>query len=549
MLNFQLKLNNFIKLRYYYFFAFILQKVKKCIVLNKITHYPAEKIKKYKLMIKKPQYSKKTNIKLKAALFLILSYLFCQSIFSQSIFSQSITWQRTYSKNIQAIGNDVCQTTDGNFVIGGTSLVAGFGYGVFALKIDDKGDTLWTSTPLLISGHPYEGLAITATVDGGIVIVGSGDSTFMVKLNQTGDIVWLNFYQGYTTQCFDIMTTLDGGFIACGRNFSFNSEGFVIKINSMSQLEWQRIYSGLLGTFNSIGNAPGGGYIIAGNYNFPGNDTAKAILLRIDNNGDTFWVKKYKVNNRGASAKKIIPLNQCYLIAGSTGDSLNIGQLFFMRTDFNGNTTYVKVFQNNSFYNNYFDDISVINSNKYVIGYERDSSSVLFLNAIALITDSLGTIIKKNVFTSEPYFRWGSLRSIIPLTSGDILFAGTAKLNPSTTIVVYAVRTDSLLNTPTYIGITNGSALVPGKFILHQNFPNPFNSSTDVLYEIKEKSNVRIEIYDILGRGVKLLVNKLNEIGKFKVNLNLNEFSSGLYLLKLSINNTNYQIIKMILIK
>jgi len=489
-----------------------------------------------------PQYNLKSNQKLKVLIFLILSLKFCQSIYSQ------FTWQRTYSKNNQAIGNDVCQTLDGNFVIGGTSLVAGFGYGVFALKINDIGDTLWTATPLLISGHPYEGLAITATIDGGTVIVGSGDSTFMVKLNQTGDIVWLKFYQGYTTQCFDIMATPEGGFIACGRNFSFNSEGFVIKVNSSGQLEWQRIYSGFSGAFNSIDIDNGGGYVITGDVNMGGGDTTKTFILKINSNGDTLWQKKYKINNRGAAAKKIIKQNQFYLIGGLTIDSLIHDQIFFMKIDLNGNVILTKTYPT-GIYNDYFNTISVINNNKYVISYERDSSSTLFLNAIAIITDSLGNISRKNVFTSEPHFRWGSLRTIIPLTSGDILFAGTAKLNPSGEIVVYAVRTDSLLNTPTYIGIANGSTIVPNKFILYQNFPNPFNSSTDILYEIKQRSYVRIEIFDILGRRVKVIVDKLNEVGKFKVNLNLNEYSSGLYFLKLTIDNTSYQIIKMILIK
>ena len=187
--------------------------------------------------------------------------VFIVLLFWQSVYSQSITWQRTYYKNVQAIGNDLCQTTDGNFVVAGTTLVENIGDGVFVMKINGLGDTLWTTIPIIVSWRSYEGLAVTSTPDGGVVIVGSGDSTFVVKINQLGVTEWLNFYPPYTTLSFDIIGSRDGGFIACGRTLY---SGFIIKINSEGGLLWQRIYPGNLRGFNAIDTATGGGYIVTG---------------------------------------------------------------------------------------------------------------------------------------------------------------------------------------------------------------------------------------------------------------------------------------------
>ncbi|MFQ5585064.1 MAG: T9SS type A sorting domain-containing protein, partial [Calditrichia bacterium] len=54
---------------------------------------------------------------------------------------------------------------------------------------------------------------------------------------------------------------------------------------------------------------------------------------------------------------------------------------------------------------------------------------------------------------------------------------------------------------------------IPLKFALHQNYPNPFNSYTTIKYDLPIKTNVKILIYDILGRKVKTLIDKTEDAG------------------------------------
>jgi hypothetical protein len=85
-------------------------------------------------------------------------------------------------------------------------------------------------------------------------------------------------------------------------------------------------------------------------------------------------------------------------------------------------------------------------------------------------------------------------------------------------------------------------------FELFQNFPNPYNPSTVISYIIPSSSNVRIEVYDVLGKLVKTLVNEKQEAGIYKVNFNAGELSNGIYFYKMQAGNF-VAIRKMILLK
>jgi len=69
--------------------------------------------------------------------------------------------------------------------------------------------------------------------------------------------------------------------------------------------------------------------------------------------------------------------------------------------------------------------------------------------------------------------------------------------------------------------------------VLSQNYPNPFNASTTINYGLPRQSHVSIVIYDILGRKVTTLIDKLQPAGYHQTIWNADDFSSGLYFYKL----------------
>ena len=55
--------------------------------------------------------------------------------------------------------------------------------------------------------------------------------------------------------------------------------------------------------------------------------------------------------------------------------------------------------------------------------------------------------------------------------------------------------------------------VIPGEYSLHQNYPNPFNPVTSIQYEIPSISNVRLTVYDLIGREIAELVNETKMAG------------------------------------
>ena len=89
---------------------------------------------------------------------------------------------------------------------------------------------------------------------------------------------------------------------------------------------------------------------------------------------------------------------------------------------------------------------------------------------------------------------------------------------------------------------------IPHSIVLDQNYPNPFNPSTTISYEIPGSELVTIKIYDVLGREIETLVNEEKSPGKYKIEFDGSNLSSGIYFYQIKTNGflkTN----KMILLR
>jgi 5-hydroxyisourate hydrolase-like protein (transthyretin family) len=65
------------------------------------------------------------------------------------------------------------------------------------------------------------------------------------------------------------------------------------------------------------------------------------------------------------------------------------------------------------------------------------------------------------------------------------------------------------------------------------NFPNPFNPSTTIRYQIPQDGIVTLKIYDILGNEVTTLLNEEKAKGRYEVNFNASQLASGVYIYKI----------------
>jgi len=86
-------------------------------------------------------------------------------------------------------------------------------------------------------------------------------------------------------------------------------------------------------------------------------------------------------------------------------------------------------------------------------------------------------------------------------------------------------------------------------FELSANYPNPFNPQTNINYQLGIASDVKLVVYDLLGREVKRLVNKTQQPGKYKVTFDASALASGVYYYKIKIGINFEQTRKMLLLR
>ncbi|MDP1675787.1 MAG: T9SS type A sorting domain-containing protein [Bacteroidota bacterium] len=151
---------------------------------------------------------------------------------------------------------------------------------------------------------------------------------------------------------------------------------------------------------------------------------------------------------------------------------------------------------------------------------------------------------------SDLYFSKNNGDKWLPINTG---------IEPIQTEFIHDILTiDSTLYISTYDGVyqsnlknvlTNVSKTSePYQFILEQNYPNPFNPATTIQYQLPEVGDVRLIVYDMLGREVAILVDGIKEAGYYTSVFDGSKLSSGLYFYRISVGKFA-NVKKMMLVK
>src|SRR6185436_3749369 len=229
---------------------------------------------------------------------LLLLFAYSLSLFSFAS-AQVIEWQNTIGGSIVDELYSVQQTSDGGYILGGSSQsnISGdktencFGFNDYwIVKTDSAGNILWENT---IGGSDDEQLfSIQQTTDGGYILGGysksniSGDKTencngaydfWIVKTDATGNIQWENTIGGSGIDALQsLQQTTDGGYIMGGysgsnisgdktENTNGGNDYWIVKTDAWGIIQWQNTIGGSYDDqLYSIRQTDDGGYILGG---------------------------------------------------------------------------------------------------------------------------------------------------------------------------------------------------------------------------------------------------------------------------------------------
>jgi len=100
------------------------------------------------------------------------------------------------------------------------------------------------------------------------------------------------------------------------------------------------------------------------------------------------------------------------------------------------------------------------------------------------------------------------------------------------------------------VGIVQNTNNLPMKMKLYQNFPNPFNPTTNIGYQLAQNnSDVSIQLFDICGRKVEEVLHKKQSTGSHQLIFDGSRISSGVYFYSLFVNGEKIDTKKLMLIK
>ncbi|HMK46160.1 MAG TPA: hypothetical protein VK436_06000 [Methanocella sp.] len=279
-------------------------------------------------------------------------YIITGDIYRNAIPSQSIAhlvktkadgtmeWQQTYNVNGNTYGASGQQTTDGGYIITGTTNVSDDSR-MYLVKTDHNGTPEWQQT--YGGANTTFGASAQQTTDGGYIITGGtlspsgSNQAYLVKTNPNGTPEWQQTY-GDDSIGYSVQQTTDGGYIIVGTNTTpnFINQAYLVKTNPNGTPEWQQTY-GDNSSGASVQQTTDGGYIITGSTTSSSDTNDQAYLVKTNPNGTPEWQQTYGDNSSGASVQQTT--DGGYIMTGNSGyeipGSANY-QVYLVKTDPNG---------------------------------------------------------------------------------------------------------------------------------------------------------------------------------------------------------------------
>ena len=258
-------------------------------------------------------------------------------------------WDQVFTQSHESSGNSVEQTIDGGYILCGSkrSTSNGNNY-VYLIKTDVNGVVQWNQT---FGGTGNDiGYSVQQTSDGGYIITGSTSSfgngdedVYLIKTDGNGVEQWYQTFGGINYDIgYSVQQTTDGGYIITGRTYSFGNgydDVYLIKTDGNGDSLWTKIFGGTnYDIGNSVQQTTDGGYIITGSTNSFGNEDV--YLIKTDENGVIQWNQTFGGTDLDNGYFVQQTTDGGYIITGRTSSfGMGSNYVYLIKTDGNGNTT------------------------------------------------------------------------------------------------------------------------------------------------------------------------------------------------------------------
>jgi len=372
------------------------------------------------------------------------------------------------------------------------------------IKTDGQGNEVWSRT---FGGSGYDkGYSVMQAADGGYVIAGwtssygaGGFDVYLIKTDESGNEVWSQTFGGiYNDGGWSLQQTAEGGYIIAGQTESYGAgsdDVYLIKTDGQGNEVWSQTFGGNYSdAAYGMQQTADGGYIIGGGTYSYGGGGWDVYLIKTDGQGNEVWSQTFggSSDDWGYSVQQTTEGG--YIITGRTA-SYGTGSedVYLIKTDESGNEVWLQTFGGSG--NDYGESVRQIADGGYFIAGVAESYGTGGFNVYLIKTDESGNEVWSQTF--------GGSSEAVPV-------------EPS----------------------RPKSRDLPGNFCLHSAHPNPFNPTTTIRFDLPQASWLRLDVFDVAGRGVgsaqgRPLREGWMEAGSHEVTFDGSNLASGIYIYRL----------------
>ena len=381
-------------------------------------------------------------------------------------------WDSTFGGSDDDYAYSVQQTTDGGYIIAGATQSYGAGlWDAYLVKTDASGNMEWEQT---FGGSNHDiAKSVQQTTDGGYIVAGTTNSYgagasdfYLVKTDASGNMEWEQTFGGSSYErAYSVQQTTDGGYIMLGETQSYDAGAcnfYLVKADALGNMEWQQTFGGSDDDYaKSVQQTTDGGYIMTGFTISYAAVNADFYLVKADALGNMEWEQTFGENNDNLAYSVQQTTDGGYIVGGQTANySADWYGVYLVKTDALGNIEW-----DNTFGNSDYDDAFSVQQTAdggYIIGGVTWSYGAGGGDFYLIKTDASGNAEwEKTIGGSDDEYAW----AVEQTTDGGYIAAGETWSYGAGGGDFYLVKIDPWVNTPVGSNVTvsleSGSVTFP----------------------------------------------------------------------------------------
>jgi hypothetical protein len=265
--------------------------------------------------------------------------------------SGSLEWEKYCTDNSSCGAYDIVQTDDGDYLLAGGAKSSNvtMNFDLFVVRANQSGDTVWTRRYVIPGREFWDGIAYTIakTADGHFIVAGEIflqaqylSDIYVIKINDNGDTLWTSVIDyDMREYAWDCVETPDGDILLTGWTWGGFSDPdgdaiYVAKLSSDGDLLWQKTfaYEWPVQSFNdgwAVAIDPvDNGYLIVADTRPDPISSRDIYIIKTDRAGDKLWTYKTGSPDDEAPFDIVITNDNCFAICGQNYVENSHGQIY-----------------------------------------------------------------------------------------------------------------------------------------------------------------------------------------------------------------------------